>query len=154
MLVAILFELFFKHYRLRALSDLKATNKITNEFFSRADGINFAEPVIQNIENLDGHINKIKDRDLSKNLKAQILCLDLPFSFIYVFVVYLVLPVASVIFLLVVIPAILVGIILGKRAQRLNLEKAELKAESELAEGSHIPFRGVLLVWTTARKIC
>lgn len=143
-LVAILFELLFKHYRLRALSELNATDKVTNEFFSRANDVNFAEPVIRNIENLHGHINKIKDRDLSKNLKVQLLCLDLPFSFIYVFVVYLVLPVASLIFFLAVIPAILFGIILGKKAQRLNVEKAELKAESELAQKEIVSHFGVL----------
>ena len=65
-LVAILFELLFKHYRLRALSELNATDKVTNEFFSRANDVNFAEPVIRNIENLHGHINKIKDRDSQK----------------------------------------------------------------------------------------
>ena len=40
-------------------------------------------------------------------------------------------------------PCDLVGIILGKRAQRLNLEKAELKAESELAQKEVISHFGV-----------
>ena len=106
-LAALLFEFFFKHYRLKLLIFSNNTLVAKNSFFDNVTKINLNDP---NLQRLSHRINALKNRALSVDLKSQIAILDAPYSFVYFFVIYLISPIASLIFLVMVLLALLVNL--------------------------------------------
>ena len=97
------FEFFFKHYRLKLLIFSNNTLVEENSFFDNVTKINLNDP---NLQRLSHRINALKNRALSVDLKSQIAILDAPYSFVYFFVIYLISPIASLIFLVMVLLAL------------------------------------------------
>ena len=77
-----------------------------NSFFDNVTKINLNDP---NLQRLSHRINALKNRALSVDLKSQIAILDAPYSFVYFFVIYLISPIASLIFLVMVLLALAVN---------------------------------------------
>ena len=102
-LLALLFEFFFKHYRLKLL--IYKNNDVTeqNAFFDSITKINLNDPTLQRLPH---RIAAIKNRVLSRDLKTQLAILDAPYSFFYFFFIYLISPIASLIFLVMVLLAL------------------------------------------------
>ena len=65
--------------------------------------INLNDP---NLQRLSHRMSALKNRALSVDLKSQIAILDAPYSFAYFFVIYLISPIASLIFLVMVLLAL------------------------------------------------
>ncbi len=102
-LLALLFEFFFKHFRLKALIYINSYSIEANSFFDSITKINLNDPTLQRLPH---RINALKNKVLSVDLKSQVAILDAPYSFIYFFVIYLISPIASLIFLVMVLLAL------------------------------------------------
>ncbi len=115
-LTALAFEFAFKQYRLKLLTLLNRSSSDQKSFFDSVTRINLNDP---NLQRLPQRINAVKNKVLSVDLKSQVAILDAPYSFIYFFVIYLISPIASLIFLVMVLLA-LVGNFSGKPSMTVS----------------------------------
>ena len=97
-LVALLFEFSFKHYRLKSLIFQNSNFIEQGSFFDDINKINLNAP---NLQGLPHRINAVKNSVLSVDLKSQTAILDAPYSFVYFFVIYLISPIAALILSLI-----------------------------------------------------
>ena len=102
-LVALLFEFSFKHYRLKSLIFINSNFIEQGSFFDDINKINLNAP---NLQGLPHRINAVKNSVLSVDLKSQTAILDAPYSFVYFFVIYLISPIAALIFFVMVLLAL------------------------------------------------
>ena len=106
-LLALLFEFFFKHYRLKLLIYSNSVSTEPSSFFDSITKINLNDPSLQRLPH---RISALKNRALSVDLKSQVAILDAPYSFVYFFVIYLISPIASLIFLVMVLLALVANL--------------------------------------------
>ena len=127
-LVALGFEYLFKRHRLRSLVIYNQKAVSSDRFFDLSERINFSNPLILEVKNLASKLSEIRDRELSANMKAQLLCLDFPFSLLYFVLIYILSPIAALIFIVIAILAALLGVFGSVRQSRLT---ADLKIKRE-----------------------
>ena len=118
-LVALGFEYLFKRHRLRSLVIHNQKADGSEHFFNLSKRINFSNPLILDVKNLASKFSEIRDRELITSMKTQILCLDFPFSVFYLVLIYVLSPIAALIFFVIAIFAALLGAFGSIRQSRL-----------------------------------
>ncbi len=136
-LVALGFEYLFKRQRLRSLVIYNQKSNGSERFFDLSEQINFSNPLILDVKNLTAKFSEIRDRELITSMRAQILCLDFPFSILYFAIIYVLSPIAAFIFLVIAIFAALLGAFGSVRQSRLTAD-LKIKRDNFTSSGSDI----------------
>ena len=133
---AIFFELFFKSYRLRALVDSGSINQKIESLFKDIRSLDFYSPVLREIKFFNSQFNQAKEHSLKLNIRARLQALDLPFVSIYVFVIYLISPIACLVFTSTVLFGVLVTIVYRRKSQRLTrlINSSKIERDNAQAE--------------------
>ncbi len=136
-LVALGFEYLFKRHRLRSLVIYNQNIDDSGRFFDLSKRINFSNPLILDVKNLASKLSEIRDRELNTSMKAQLLCLDFPFSLLYFVLIYVLSPIAALIFVVIAILAALLGAVSSVRQGRLAAD-LKIKRDDFNSRGSDI----------------
>ena len=133
---AIFFELFFKSYRLRALVDEDSINQGIDSLFNDIRDLDFFSPLLREIKFFNSQFNQTKEYALKLNVKARLQALDLPFVSIYILVIYLISPIACLVFTLTVLFGVLVTIVYGRKSRRLTrlINSSKIERDDAQAE--------------------
>ena len=135
---AIFFELFFKSYRLRALVDESSINHNIESLFRDIKGLDFFSPILRDISFFNFQFNQAKEHSLKLNTRARLQALDLPFVSIYILVIYLISPIACLVFTSTVIFGLLVTIVYTRKSQKLSRSINSSKKERDSAQAELI----------------
>ena len=135
---AIFFELFFKSYRLRALVDRDSINQSIESLFNDIRGLDFFSPVLREIKFFNSQFNQAKEHSLKLNIKARLQTLDLPFVSIYILVIYLISPIACLVFISTIFLGMLVTVVYRRKSQRLTRLIHSSKMEQDNAQAELI----------------
>ena len=136
-LIALGFEYLFKRHRLLSLIFYNKKPDISERFFDLSKRINFSNPLILDVNNLPGKLSEIRDRELVTNIRTQTLCLDFPFSVLYILIIYALSPIAALIFLINAILAALFGAFGSVRQNQLAAD-IKIKRDEFISTGSTI----------------
>ena len=133
---AIFFELFFKSYRLRALVDEGSINQNIESLFKDIKGLDFFSPVLREIRFFNSQFNQAKEHSLKLNISARLQALDLPFVSIYILVIYLISPIACLVFTSTVLFGVLVTIVFRRKSDKISrlINSSKIELDSSQAE--------------------
>ena len=107
-LIAVILEFLFKSYRKSALLNLFNESNPSANFFNKLININFLDPSLYKFKSLPQKFKNIRDKESQININMLQNLHDLPYVFIFLFVIYILSP---KIFLLVLLLSI-IGIII------------------------------------------
>ena len=99
-IVSIGAEFLLRQYRRQAVLIILRDESKNSSFFDGLRQINFAHPALANWSNLPSRIQRIRKNRTNHNIDMVLALYDIPFAFLFIAVIYLISPVAFVIFII------------------------------------------------------
>ena len=99
-IVSIGAEFLLRQYRRQAVLLILRHESNNSSFFDGLRQINFAHPALANWSNLPSRIQRIRKNRTNHNIDMVLALYDIPFAFLFIAVIYLISPVAFVIFII------------------------------------------------------
>ena len=110
-LIAVILEFLFKSYRKSALLNLFNESNPSANFFNKLININFLDPSLYKFKSLPQKFKNIRDKESQININMLQNLHDLPYVFIFLFVIYILSPKIFVLVLLLSIIGIIIRVI-------------------------------------------
>ena len=99
-IVALILENVLRNFRTKSLLEINSKSKGTEDFFAALSQINFESERIQKLPYFAQRLRVMRERRLASKIDKQLALFDLPFHVMFLLVVYILSPIALVVFLL------------------------------------------------------
>ncbi len=133
-LIAIILELLFKHYRKNSILNLYNSSNPTKNYFHKISKINFENAKLNQLENLPQKIKYIREQESQFNLNMIQNIYDLPYVIIFLFVIFLLSPLIFTILIAISIFGLLLRILHLNFEAKANRNYLNSKQKNEYLE--------------------
>ena len=99
-LVSIVAEFLLRQYRRQAVLIMLRQDNASQSFFDSLRQINLGHPALQEFSNLPSRLQRIRKNRTHQNIDSVLALYDIPFAILFIVVIYLISPIAFVIFVI------------------------------------------------------
>ncbi len=99
-LVSIVAEFLLRQYRRQAVLIMLRQDNASQSFFDSLRQINLGHPALQAFSNLPSRLQRIRKNRTHQNIDSVLALYDIPFAILFIVVIYLISPIAFVIFVI------------------------------------------------------
>ena len=130
-IVALILENILRNYRIKSLVDFNSKSKATEDFFNALSQINFETERVQTLPYFAQRLRLMREQRLTGRLDKQLALFDLPFHVIFLLVVYVLSPIAFVVFLVLATVGMIINYVKSGQAHedRKNLVSDRLETD-------------------------
>ena len=99
-LVSIVAEFLLRQYRRQAVLIMLRQDNASQSFFDSLRQLNLGHPALQAFSNLPSRLQRIRKNRTHQNIDSVLALYDIPFAILFIVVIYLISPIAFVIFII------------------------------------------------------